>query len=68
MSWGKGVNNNVFWGEFTYNYVIDQEDGSPLLTEDGCWLITEGVDLTSGFGQIYYTTWSGDTLLQYDID
>lgn len=65
IGWGKGVLNEISWGQGADegNNLL-AESGAFFVTEDGRLLVTETPTDTSGFGYIYESSFSGETLLK----
>lgn len=65
IGWGKGVLNEINWGlgaDEGNNLLA--ENGNFFITEDGRLLVTESPTDTSGYGYVYETSFSGETLLK----
>jgi hypothetical protein len=65
IGWGKGVLNEISWGlgaDEGNNLLA--ENGSFFVTEDNRLLVTESPTDSTGYGYVYETSWSGETLLK----
>lgn len=65
IGWGKAVLNEISWGQRAdEGYNLLAQSGSFFVTEDNRLLVTESPTDATGFGYVYESSWSGETLLK----